>query len=279
MVYFCHRLKYKYCATVGFSLESANVVGYQDKELNGGANTFVVQTFLPCGVVAKDVTLSAFIPKDGADGWDYYTDFLATLKVNGNIQKKYGYLSSYWAGEYWNEEDAGWYDFSVLEEDPEVIEAEKADATKIPFGTGFLVYTSKANVNVKFSGEVLKGDIALPLNGGANTFVGNVTPNAIKLNELLATSGANGWDYYTDFLATLKTNGNLLHKYGYLSPYWASEYWSEEDSGWYDFSVLEADPETIEADKVSDEVVFKSGEGFLIYTSKANVELLVPGAL
>ena len=67
------------CATVGFSLESANVVGYQDKELNGGANTFVVQTFLPCGVVAKDVTLSTFIPKDGADGWDYYTDFLATL--------------------------------------------------------------------------------------------------------------------------------------------------------------------------------------------------------
>ena len=239
----------------------------------------MVQTFLPCGVTKENVTLGTFKPKDGVDGWDYYTDYLATLKPNGNLDKKYGYVSPYWAKQYWNEEDAGWYDFAVLAEDPETIEADKADSTLIPFGTGFLVYTSKANGTMTFSGEVLEGDIALPLSRNANTFVGNVTPQTIQLNKLLATSGGDGWDYYTDYLATLKTNGNLLHKYGYLSPYWAKQYWNEEDAGWYDFAVLAEDPETIEADKVADDVVFNPGEGFLIYTSKANVELLVPGAL
>ncbi len=223
--------------------------------------------------------MADFQPKDGVAGWDYYTDLLATLKPNGNLDKKYGYLSPYWAEEYYDAADVGWYDYSVLEADPDTIEAEKKDTTKIPFGTGFLVYTSKADVTLTFSGEVLADDIALPLNENANTFVGNVTPATVKLNQIIPTDGVNGWDYYTDLLATLKTNGNLDKKYGYLSPYWAEEYYNASDAGWYDYAVLEADPDTIEAEKVPDTVEFKPGEGFLVYVSKANIELVVPSPL
>ena len=258
---------------------SSPVVGYQAKELNENANSFVVQTFLPVGVTKANVTLSTFLPKDGADGWDYYSDYLATLKTNGNLDKKYGYLSPYWAGQYYNEEDVGWYDYAVLEADPETIDAEKMDDVKIPFGTGFLIYTSKANVTLTFAGEVLEDEIALPLNENANTFIGNATPTTVKLNSLTATDGANGWDYYSDYLATLKTNGNLDKKYGYLSPYWAGQYYNEEDVGWYDYAVLEADPETIDAEKIDDTVVFNPGDAFLVYVSKAGIELLVPSPL
>ena len=204
---------------------------------------------------------------------------LATLKQNGNLDKKYGYLSPYWASKYYNASDAGWYDYYVLEQDPETIEAEKKDSTKIPFGTGFLVYASKAGVTLTFAGEVLEDEIAIPLNGGANTFVGNVTPVTIRLNQISATDGENGWDYYNDMLATLKTNGNLDKKYGYLSPYWAGRYYNASDAGWYDYSVLEQDPETIEAEKVPDTVVFGPGDAFLVYTAKANIELLIPSPL
>ena len=267
-------------AAVGaFAVESANVVGYQNKELNEKANSFVVQTLLPCGVTKADVTLANFLPKDGAAGWDYYSDFLATLKTNGNLDKKYGYLSPYWADKYYEAEDVGWYDYSVLAEDPDTIEAEKKDSTKIPFGTGFLVSSSAAGNTLTFSGEVLQDEIALPLNEKANTFVGNVTPVAVRLNQMTPTDGAAGWDYYSDFLATLKTNGNLDKKYGYLSPYWADKYYEAEDVGWYDYSVLAEDPDTIEAEKVPDSVVINSGDAFLVSVSNGGVELLVPSAL
>lgn len=141
-----------FCGTV-FALESANLVGYQNKDLNRNANSFVVQTFLPCGVTKENVTLGTFKPKDGVDGWDYYTDYLATLKTNGNLLHKYGYLSPYWAKQYWNEEDAGWYDFAVLAEDPETIEADKvADDVVFNPGEGFLIYTSKANIELLVPG-------------------------------------------------------------------------------------------------------------------------------
>ena len=261
------------------AVESPNIVGYQSKELNEKANSFVVQTLLPCGVTKENVTLADFLPKDGASGWDYYSDFLATLKTNGNLDKKYGYLSPYWADKYYEAEDVGWYDYSVLAEDPDTIEAEKKNSTKIPFGTGFLVSSSAAGNTLTFSGEVLQDEIAIPLNEKANTFVGNVTPVAVRLNQMTPTNGASGWDYYSDFLATLKTNGNLDKKYGYLSPYWADKYYEAEDVGWYDYSVLAEDPDTIEAEKVPDTVVINSGDAFLVSVSNGGVELIVPSPL
>ena len=140
-----------YIAAVGAfaAVESANVVGYQNKELNEKANSFVVQTLLPCGVTKADVTLADFLPTDGEDGWDYARDYVATLKVNGTLDKKYGYLSPYWEKEYYEAGQSGWYDYAVLQPDPDEIEAEKVpDTVTFGAGEGFLVYTSGAGIEL-----------------------------------------------------------------------------------------------------------------------------------
>lgn len=230
-------------------------------------------------MTAADVTLASFSPSEGVSGWNYYTDYVATLKANGNIDKRYGYISAYWAGEYWDASAQGWYDFAFLRTDPETITEEQVGNTKIPYGTAFLVYTAKSGVTITFAGEVLEDDIAIALNENANTFVGNARPTAVKLGEISATDGISGWNYYTDFLATLKTNGNIDNRYGYISAYWAGEYWNASAQGWYDFAFLRTDPETITEDQVGDAVEFNPGDGFLVYVGKPNIELLVPSAL
>ena len=127
----------------------ANIVGYQNKELNENANAFVAQTLIPCGVTAADVTLDDFVPTSGADGWDYTSDFLATLKTNGNLDKKYGYLSPYWAAKYWTADEAGWYDYSLLsEEEQTASDAIKGDSVQFAPGAGFLVYTAGSDIEL-----------------------------------------------------------------------------------------------------------------------------------
>ena len=69
---------------------SANVVGYQNKELAGQANSFVAMTLMPIGIAKADVTLSQFVPTDGEAGWMYNADYLMTLKPNGTTEKTYG---------------------------------------------------------------------------------------------------------------------------------------------------------------------------------------------
>ena len=268
-------------ATCGAALavESANIVGYQNKELNENANAFVAQTLIPCGVTAADVTLDDFVPTSGADGWDYTSDFLATLKTNGNLDKKYGYLSPYWAAKYWTADEAGWYDYSLLSEEEQTASDELGATTKIPFGTGFLVYTAGSSVTITFSGEVLQDEVALALNENANTFVGNATPAAVNLADIAPTSGADGWDYTSDFLATLKTNGNLDKKYGYLSPYWAAKYWTADEAGWYDYSLLSEEEQTASDEIKGDSVQFAPGAGFLVYTAGSDIELVLPSPL
>ena len=265
-------------ATCGAALavESANIVGYQNKSLATGSNAFVCQTILPMNTAAEAVTLGDILPTDGADGWAYDTDFLATLKPNGNKNASYGYLSPYWANKYFEDEQAGWYDLSVCQ-DEEFDGATKKNSTVIPFGTGVLVYTSGSGVTVTFAGEVKDEEVALGLATGSNSFVGNASPVDLTLGDLLPTGGADGWAYDTDFLATLKPNGNKDASYGYLSPYWANKYFEDEQAGWYYLSVCQ-DEEFDGATKKND-VQIPAGQAFLVYTAGSGIELVVPSPL
>ena len=103
---------------------------------------------MPCGVAKADVTLSSFLPVDGENGWAFDTDFLATLKTNGNLDKKYGYLSTYWAGEMDDASLEGWYDFAPLAAEEFSDSDRVADTIGFAAGDGFLVYTSKANMEL-----------------------------------------------------------------------------------------------------------------------------------
>ena len=124
-----------------------NTVGYQNKSLATGSNAFVCQTILPMNTAAEAVTLGDILPTDGADGWAYDTDFLATLKPNGNKNASYGYLSPYWANKYFEDEQAGWYDLSVCQ-DEEFDGATKKNDVQIPAGQAFLVYTAGSGIEL-----------------------------------------------------------------------------------------------------------------------------------
>ena len=129
------------------AVESSNIVGYQNKSLTAGGNAFVCQTIVPVGADLGTVTLGDFVPSNGADGWAYDTDFLATLKVNGNKDHEYGYLSPYWANKYFEDEQAGWYDLSVCQ-DEEFDGATKKNDVQIPAGQAFLVYTAGSDIEL-----------------------------------------------------------------------------------------------------------------------------------
>ena len=103
------------------------------------------------------------------------------------------------------------------------------------------------------------------------------TTDSVKLADFVPSTGADGWAYDTDFLATLKVNGNKDHEYGYLSPYWAAQYFKADQAGWYDLSVCQ-DEEFDDAEK-KDSFVVPAGQSFLVYTSGADIELLVPSPL
>ena len=253
-------------------------VGYQNKELAGGANSFVAMTLQPIGVAKADVTLSHFVPTDGEMGWSFNTDYLATIKPNGTFDKKYGYLSPYWAGPDGLDDKTacGWHLFENLVK--EEFYGERCDSDKIPFGTGVAMYTSMANVTVTFAGEVLADDYGVPLAGGANTFTGIVCPADITLGDITATDGESGWSFNTDYLATIKPNGTFDKKYGYLSPYWAGPDGLDDKTaqGWHLFENLVK--EEFYGDRF-DDVELKAGQAIAVYTAMPNMELVIPSAL
>jgi hypothetical protein len=267
---------------VAMAIESANVVGYQNKALNAQANSFVTMTFLPTGTSKENITLSSFQPKGGEDGWEYSKDYLATIKVNGSFDKKYGYVSAYWAGEEGFDDASleGWWDLDACKADFEVDELVSRNNVVIPFGTGVAIYTSMSDITVTFSGEVLSEDYGVPLNPQANTFTGLYAPKTMTLGELVPTGGEDGWEYSKDYLATLKVNGSFDKKYGYVSPYWAGEEGFDDTSleGWWDLDVCKADFDVDEFES-RNTVEIDAGQAFAVYTSMSGIELVIPSAL
>ena len=253
-------------------------MGYQNKALNYGANSFVAGTFLPIGKDVADVTLSDFTVTDGENGWQYDSDWVGTLKVNGTIDKQYTYVTPFMASEeVLDDEDLiGWWD--MLDARYETFEKGKMDTVKIPFGTGLCAYTSKNGVSITFAGEVLADDYGIPLNYGANTFTGIVCPADVVLGQLEVTDGENGWQYDSDWLGTLKVNGTIDKQYTCVTPFMASEEVLDDEEliGWWD--MLDARYETFEKGKM-DDTPFAAGLGLCVYTSKNGVELVIPSAI
>jgi hypothetical protein len=102
---------------VGFSLESANVVGYQNQQVSTKTSIYV-NTF--DSVDGSSVTLGAITANslDDNDG-DYYdvfdwtgfvpfTDFIQIMNESGQFIGKYTYAPAGYAGS----NVAGWYEFS-----------------------------------------------------------------------------------------------------------------------------------------------------------------------
>ncbi len=235
-------------------------------------------TFQPVGVTKENVTLSKFIPKDGDEttGWMYNTDYLATVKNTGAVDKKYGYISPYWAEQSGDPTTLGWHLYSNLQNEDYF--GERFDDEKIPFATGIYIYSNNKNMTVQFSGSVLSDDYGIPLAQNANTFTGVICPKDITLKDLEPTNGdeTTGWLYNTDYLATLKTNGSVDKKYGYISPYWSEQSGDPTTLGWHLYSNLQNEDYFGER---CDDIPLTAGQGFYVYVNNQNIELVVPSAI
>ena len=93
-------------AAFGTGIESANTVGYQEKELTFGGNAFVIQTFLP---MDKTVSTTKLGDISVTDEWDPTGDLIATLTPEGANAAEYTYLIKDYAEALGGEAVAGWY--------------------------------------------------------------------------------------------------------------------------------------------------------------------------
>ena len=131
-------------AGLAFGIESANTVGYQEKELTLGGNAFVVQTFLPIG---KTVATTKLGDVKVTEDWDPTSDFISTLKASGDNDVGYTYLIADYA-EALGGTVAGWYLVDEVNDGDVSVSGVQNDVV-ISAGLGFLIYQNTgATINL-----------------------------------------------------------------------------------------------------------------------------------
>ena len=252
------------CATVGFSLESANVVGYSTQTANATRNTMMAPTFLSVdsatGCKLSDLTVTGYdAPElnedDEFEGGCSLGDFiLQFLNSNGSIANRY-----YWIDD--GETTPGWYTQTGAE----------VDATKVDIPAGVASWVYGSGYTLQSAGAVNSKDIAFKMNATRHTAAGNSMPTDLTLAKLTVTGydapELNEDDEYEggcslgDFiLQFLNSNGSVAARY-----YWIDD--GETTPGWYTQTGAEVD-----ATKV--DVV--AGKGAWIYGSGMTLNIPAP---
>ena len=253
-------------AAFGTGIESANVVGYQEKDLTFGDNAFVIQTFLPMG---KTVSTTKLGDISVSDDWDPTGDYIATLLSSGNNDVNYTYLIQDYA-EALGGTVAGWY----LAEDVDngdVSESGVQDNVVLPFAQGFLAFNN-SGAKLRFAGEVVAGDTELATTYGDNAFSGNASPVDITLADLTVSED---WDPTGDYIATLQSSGNNDVNYTYLIQDYA-EALGGTVAGWY--LAEDVDNGDVSESGVQNDVVISAGQALLIFQN-TGATVTLPSAL
>ena len=251
---------------MGDGIESANVVGYQEKELNYGDNDFVIQTFLPMGKTASTTKLGDI---SVSDDWDPGSDFISTLKASGDNDVGYTYLIKDYA-EALGGTVAGWYLVDEVN-DGDVSTSGLQDDVVLPFAQGFLAYNN-TGAKLRFAGEVVAGDTELATTLGDNAFSGNASPVDITLADLTVSED---WDPGSDFISTIKASGDNDVGYTYLIKDYA-EALDGDVAGWY--LVDEVNDGDVSVSGVQNDAVISAGQAFLIYQN-TGATVTLPSAL
>ena len=211
-------------ATVGFGLESANVVGYTETGLlSNGQAKGVGSAFV--NVDNTDMTL-ANLTVVGYDTEEGYADMeIQAQQLTGGGATLNG-MTYYWCD---FEEDGvkyyGWYDENMN------------DYNSLPLipGEGWWIYSSSDNYKIQTAGAVSDKPITVPLLGGAQAkLVSNPMPTSLDLGQVVI-KGYNAEEGYADMeiqAQQLTGGGATLNGMTY---YWCD---FEEDGvtyyGWYD---------------------------------------------
>ena len=235
---------FSYIATVGFSLESANVVGYAETGLRFGAKG-IGASFVK--VDATDVNLQD-LKATGYAAEDGYADeevYVQTLDAFGRTIASY-----YW---YDSEEDGyyGWYDDN----------GNYAEDVILPAGEGLYGYAPDESFSIQSAGQVPTSDFSVTLRFGAKHVI-NSTPVDVNIQDVIVTGYAVE-DGYADeevYVQTLDAFGRTIASY-----YW---YDSEEDGyyGWYD-----------DNGSFVNELIIAPGTSVYAYSPDNSFALVIPG--
>ena len=231
-------------ATVGLSIESANVVGYQNKDVRKNLSQQVC-TFDQIGIADGALNVQNLIPVDGegasvGDG-DVTIQF---INDRGKLINQYTYYLAKELGPA--QTTPGWYD-----EDEE--EADYSFAS----GEAFQVYAASA-VHFVYSGEVNMAETDVPFRKNLS-FQANVRPTTVDIQSITPVNG-NGDEAEAigdgDITIQIFTDrGKISMQYTY---YLAKELGPMQTTpGWYDEDEELADKE------------FVAGEGFKLYAAQA----------
>ena len=220
-------------ATVGLSIESANVVGYQTKAVGKNLSQQVC-TFDQIGVTGGALDIQKLLPVDGEGNevsGEVTVQFISPLGV---LLTSYTY---YEAGGYDDGYAAGWYD-------------DDGELTTYSFDSSeaFLVYSGTA-CNFQYSGEVNMAETDVPF--GKNLSVqANIRPTTVDIQTVIPVDDEDAeisGDVTIQFLTSL---GALQTSYTY---YETGGYDEGYAAGWYDDNGELA------------QYSFAPGEGFMVY--------------
>ena len=243
------------CATVGFGLESANVVGYQEKAQATGEMNWLASTF-------DTISTTATLGDIKCNSVNFGSDVLQLLNPNGSTKAKYWYLDPATAAEA--EMEPGWYDGDKAATE----DYECCNNVALPYGQGFMFYAGSPDLALTFAGQVVDGETPLAMTTGAMNFTGNATPVSITLGDVTC----NSVNFGSDVLQLLAANGATKSKYWYLDPATAAE--AEMEPGWYD-----GDKAAMEDYECCNSVPLAPGDGFMFYAGSPDLKLTLPDAL
>ena len=176
---------------------------------------------------------------EGATSW---TDNIQILDAGGATVNTYFYVT---AEDGFNTD--GWTeDFGTL-----------ADVT-LQKGQSVIVDTSNANVPITYAGEVSETTTTIKSVAGFN-FVGNNVPKSINISDITLGEGATSW---TDNIQILDAGGATVNTYFYVT----AEDGFNTDGWTEDFGTLA-------------DVTLTPGQGIIVNTANADVDITLPSAL
>ncbi len=261
------------CAAVGFAdVESANVVGYQNKELTGSyAYNLSVATFR---AVDKDTEKMVLGDIAASADWMAGADEVKTLLANGAVDKAYSYVGVTDAAEWGC--PAGWYLTADLNDDSIVdLTPLCKNNDPLPLGNGLLVLVGSASTTLTYAGEVLTADQPIALKSSyAYNITGNVSPVDITLGDITASAD---WMAGADELKTLKANGAVDQAYSYVGATDAADWGCP--AGWYLTADLNDDSIEDLTPLCKNAIPVKAGEAFIVLVGTSTTTITIPSAL
>ena len=200
-------------ATVGFSLESANVVGYSEVGLREGSKG-VGACFAPItgnDVDLTDVIVSGYNRDDGSEDQVY----AQTLDESGKTIDMY-----YWIDVSYEEDGETVTLYGWMNAAGDLI--EKGDVV-LPLGDGLWVDAPSEDFKLNFNGEVEKDGVSASLRAGSK-MVSNPLPLAVDINSVVV-KGYNIEDGSEDevYAQTLSASGKTVDMY-----YWIDVSYEED---------------------------------------------------